>query len=222
MKLLLVDDDPDMLAVTAFALQQAGFLVVTATSFDRALQAFRAEQPALAILDINLPGGTGLELCALLRKESQLPILMLTARAEESDLLQALDLAADDYMTKPFSPRTLVARVKALLRRAGSEGAGPLASGELRLDATALELHVGGRMQRLTPLEARLLQLLLTQHGQAVPADRLVAHIWGQRGGADRQLLKQLVHRLRIKLETAGLGEVQVETVPSVGYRLRH
>jgi DNA-binding response OmpR family regulator len=221
MKLLLVDDDPDMLAVTSFALQQAGFLVVTANSFDAALRVFRAEQPALAILDINLPGGSGLELCKLLRKESQLPILMLTARSEESDLVHAFELAADDYMTKPFSPRTLVARVKALLRRAGAPDSGRTEAGELRLDATALELHYGGQLQRLTPLEARLLQLLIAQLGQAVPAERLLSHIWGQRGGGDRQLLKQLVHRLRLKLEAAGFGAVQVETVPSVGYRLR-
>jgi DNA-binding response OmpR family regulator len=221
LKLLLVDDDPDMLAVTGFALQQAGYLVLTASSFESGLRTFRAEQPSLAILDINLPGGTGLELCRLIRQESQLPILMLTARSEESDLVHALELAADDYMTKPFSPRTLVARVKALLRRAGGATSPRAESGDLRLDVTALELHVGGHMQRLTPLEARLLQLLVAHHGQAVQAERLLAHIWGQRGGGDRQLLKQLVHRLRLKLESAGLGAVQVETVPSVGYRLR-
>jgi DNA-binding response OmpR family regulator len=220
-KILLVDDDPDMLAVTGFALRQAGFLVVTAENFASALQVFRAEQPTLAILDINLPGGTGFELCRLLRKESQLPILMLTARSEEADLVHALELAADDYLTKPFSPRTLVARVRALLRRAGAEGSTQLEAGELRLDATALELRVGKQLQRLTPLEARLLQLLIAQFGRAVPAERLLNHVWGQRGGGDRQLLKQLVHRLRLKLEAAGLGAVQIETVPSVGYRLR-
>jgi DNA-binding response OmpR family regulator len=220
-KLLLVDDDPDMLAVTGFALQQAGFLVVTANSFASALRVFRAEQPGLAILDINLPGGSGFELCEVIRRESQLPILMLTARSEEADLVHALELQADDYLTKPFSPRTLVARVRALLRRAGSESSPSVEAGALRLDAPALELHVGGQVQRVTPLEARLLQLLMSQPGKAVPAERLLTHIWGQRGGGDRQLLKQLVHRLRLKLETAGLGVVQVETVPSVGYRLR-
>jgi DNA-binding response OmpR family regulator len=221
MKLLLVDDDPDMLAVTGFALQQAGFVVVTAVSFASALRVFRAEHPALAILDINLPGGSGFELCQAMRRESQLPILMLTARSEEADLVHALELQADDYLTKPFSPRTLVARVRALLRRAGGEGSPSIEAGGIRLEAAALELHVDGKLQRLTPLEARLLQLLLAQPGQAVAADRLLAHIWGQRGGGDRQLLKQLVHRLRLKLEGAGLDAVQVETVPSVGYRLR-
>src|ERR1700690_4577694 len=117
-----------MLAVVGFALRQAGFPVVSANSYGTALKTFRTEQPDLAILDINLPGGSGFELCGLLRKESATPIMMLTARGEESDLVRALELGADDYLTKPFSPRTLLARIKALLRRAGMENSAPLAA----------------------------------------------------------------------------------------------
>jgi DNA-binding response OmpR family regulator len=221
-KLLVVDDDADMLAVVGFALRQAGFPVVGANSFGTALSAFRSEQPDLAILDINLPGGSGFELCGLLRKESVAPIMMLTARGEESDLVRALELGADDYLTKPFSPRTLVARVKALLRRAGHEGGSPTRVGELVLDPELLSLRIGEREMRVTPLESRLLQLLLANAGSVVPTDRLLVHIWGRRGGGDRQLLKQLVHRLRQKIDDDPEHPRWLETVPSVGYMLRH
>jgi len=225
MKILLVDDDADLLAVTAFALQQAGMLVVKASSFQSALAVFRAEQPDLAILDINLPGGSGFDLCQALRRESTLPILMLTVRSEESDLVRALESSADDYLTKPFSPRTLIARVRALLRRAGASppGAAHSAAGAFRLDAGALELRVADTVHRVTPLEARLLQVLIAHAGQTVPSERLLVHVWGQRGGGDRQLLKQLVHRLRHKLgASADTGRgARIETVPNAGYRLQ-
>src|SRR5277367_4177951 len=146
-----------MLAVVGFALRQAGFPVVSADSYGTALSAFRTERPDLAILDINLPGGSGFDLCGVLRKESTAPIMMLTARGEEADLVRALDLGADDYLTKPFSPRTLVARVKALLRRAGHEGSTQTQVGELALDLDLLTLHIGEREIRVTPLESRLL-----------------------------------------------------------------
>jgi len=220
LKILLVDDDLDLLAVTAFALQQAGMLVVKASSFSKALEVFHAERPDLAILDINIPGGSGFELCQALRRESQLPILMLTVRNEESDLVRALELSADDYLTKPFSPRTLIARVRALLRRAGSGGSNAHELAGFRLDSTSLELTVGERVQRVTPLEARLLQLLIAHAGQTVATERLLTHVWGRRGGGDRQLLKQLVHRLRQKLGAGEPGTPRVETVPGAGYRL--
>lgn len=221
MKLLVVDDDADMLAVVSFALRQASFPVVTANSYGTGLAAFHHEQPDLAILDINLPGGSGFELCDQLRKESNAPIMMLTARGEEADLVRALELGADDYLTKPFSPRTLVARVRALLRRAGQEGPSPTRAGELLLDAELLLLRIGEREIRITPLESRLLQLLLANAGQVVHTDRLLLHVWGHRGGGDRQLLKQLVHRLRQKIGDDPEHPRWLGTIPSVGYMLR-
>jgi DNA-binding response OmpR family regulator len=224
-KLLVVDDDVDLLAVVTFALRQSGLPVVQANSYGTALAEFRREQPDLVILDINLPGGSGFDLCDAIRKESAVPIMMLTARGEEADLVRALELGADDYLTKPFSPRTLIARVKALLRRAGLEAAAPQASsqaGELRLESDSLTLHIGAeRTLRLTPLEVRLLQLLFANAGQVVQADRLLVHVWGQRGGGDRQLLKQLVHRLRQKLGDEAEQPKWLETIPNAGYRLR-
>jgi DNA-binding response OmpR family regulator len=225
MKLLVVDDDADMLAVVSFALRQAGFAVIPAGSHGSALAEYRREQPSLVVLDINLPGGSGFDLCQIIRRESAVPIMMLTVRGEEADLVRALELGADDYLTKPFSPRTLIARVKALLRRAGQEGAAQpaaLQSGALALDVESLNLRIAGRSElRLTPLEVRLLQLLFANAGQVVNANRLLAHIWGQRGSGDRQLLKQLVHRLRTKLQERGEDAGWLETVPNAGYRLR-
>ncbi len=220
-KILLVDDDPDLLSVTSFALQQAGMLVVSANSFGSALAVFRSERPDLAILDINLPGGSGFELCQAMRRESALPILMLTVRNEEADLVRALELRADDYLTKPYSPRTLIARVKALLRRAGTDATYKSEAGPYRLDPNALELHVGSTTHRVTPLESRLLQMLIANAGQAVTTERLLTHVWGQRAGGDRQLLKQLVHRLRQKLGESPSAGHSLETVTNVGYRLR-
>jgi DNA-binding response OmpR family regulator len=221
MKILLVDDDPDMLAVTSFALRQAGMLVVEAVSYSTALAVFRQEQPDLAILDINIPGGNGFELCQALRRESRLPILMLTVRNEEADLVRALELSADDYLGKPYSPRTLIARVKALLRRTGNAIGDHSSAGPFRLDPAALELRVGEVVHRLTPLESRLLQLLIANAGHPVTTERLLKHVWGQRAGGDKQLLKQLVHRLRNKLgETSAPGS-GIETVANVGYRLK-
>jgi DNA-binding response OmpR family regulator len=220
-KLLVVDDDADMLAVVSFALRQASFPVVTANSYGTGLAAFHGERPDLAILDINLPGGSGFELCGQLRKESNAPIMMLTARGEEADLVRALELGADDYLTKPFSPRTLVARIKALLRRAGQEGPSPTQAGELSLDTELLVLRIAEREIRITPLESRLLQLLLANAGQVVHTDRLLVHVWGHRGGGDRQLLKQLVHRLRQKIGDDPDQPRWLATIPSVGYMLR-
>jgi DNA-binding response OmpR family regulator len=225
LKLLVVDDDADMLAVVSFALRQAGFAVVQANSHGSALAEYRREQPSLVVLDINLPGGSGFDLCQTIRRESAVPIMMLTVRGEEGDLVRALELGADDYLTKPFSPRTLTARVRALLRRAGQVAASQpasLQSGALTLDAESLSLRIVGRAElRLTPLEVRLLQLLFANAGQVVNANRLLAHIWGQRGGGDRQLLKQLVHRLRSKLQEHGEDPAWLETVPNAGYRLK-
>jgi DNA-binding response OmpR family regulator len=222
MKLLLVDDDADLLAVTAFALQQAGFLVVKATTSPSALHAFAQEQPDLVILDINLPGGSGFEVCAAIRRESRVPIMMLTARGDEQDLVHALELGADDYLTKPFSPRTLTARVKALLRRAGITASGRTAAAGLDLDADTLTLRCGDNPPiRVTQLESRLLHLLIAQAGQTVHTDRLLAHVWGRKGGGDRQLLKQLVHRLRQKMGDKPDEPRWIETVSGVGYRVR-
>jgi DNA-binding response OmpR family regulator len=222
MKILVVDDDPDLLALVAFALTNAGYAVVKATDAAPAIAAFDRELPDLVLLDINLPGGSGFDVCRNIRDRSPVPVMMLTARGEEEDLVRALELGADDYLTKPFSPRTLLARVKALLRRAGIESADTLTAGAVSLDLEAQTLVFAYRASlRLTRLETRLLQILVAQAGHVVTTERLLAHVWGHRGSGDRQLLKQLVHRLRQKLERASPGNDPLQTESGIGYRLK-
>jgi DNA-binding response OmpR family regulator len=222
MKILVVDDDPDLLALVAFALTNAGYGVVRAADAPAALGVFDAELPDLVVLDINLPTGSGFDVCKAIRSRSEVPVMMLTARGEEEDLVRALELGADDYLTKPFSPRTLLARVRALLRRAGIEQADTLQAGGVALDLEAHSISIGGGAPvRLTRLETRLMQILVAQAGHVVPAERLLAHVWGHRGSGDRQLLKQLVHRLRQKLEREPAGAGLLHTEAGVGYRLK-
>jgi DNA-binding response OmpR family regulator len=221
-KILIVDDDADLLALVAFALTQAGFAVVKAGDAPEALRVFAAEAPDLAILDINLPGGSGFDVCRAIRERSRVPVMMLTVRGEESDLVKALEIGADDYLAKPFSPRTLLARVRALLRRAGMETSGPMTAGPFSLDLEALSLAIDGAQPvRLTKLEARLLQILIANAGHVVGTERLLVHVWGRRGSGDRQLLKQLVHRLRQKIETDPAEPHHLVTESGAGYRLQ-
>lgn len=221
MKILLVDDDPDLLAVTGFALQQAGFLVVKASDGRAGLEAVQAEQPDLAVLDVNLPGMHGFDLARKLRETSTIPILMLTVRREEEDIVRALELGADDYLTKPFSPRVLIARIRALLRRVGIETEGAMQVGALTLrpDDLILDGLARGPVP-LTPLELRFLQLLFAHAGHTVSTERILSGVWGSRAGGNRQLLKQLVHRLRQKLEDDPKAPALLRTVPNAGYQL--
>lgn len=228
MKILVVDDDLALRGLVSFALRQAGYLPVEAGDGPQALALFEREQPDLVILDVNLPGQSGFELCRQLRAQTSAPIMLLTVRNTEEDEVMGLDLGADDYLTKPFSPRGLLARVRALLRRgeaAGAEAAprpgGPHQAGDLSLDPENQTVSVqGGPATRLTNLEFRLFQYLLVNAGHTLPADRLMQHVWGYRGPGDRQMLKQLVHRLRQKLEADPTEPRYLLTVAGMGYRL--
>jgi DNA-binding response OmpR family regulator len=220
MKVLIADDDADLRDLIAFALNQAGYLVVRTGDGAAALAAFAAEAPDLVILDVNMPHASGFQVCAAIRERSAVPVMMLTVRGEEEDLVRALELGADDYLTKPFSPRTLLARVKALLRRAGMEASAPLAAGRVALDLEEHTVRVGGGAPvRLTKLELRLLQMLLAHAGHSVNSERLLLHVWGHKSGGDRQLLKQLVHRLRQKIETDPAAPALLRTA-AAGYKL--
>jgi len=221
MKILIADDDRDLLGLIAFTLTQAGYLVVKASDGPAAIHSFKGESPDLAVLDINMPGASGFQVCEAIRSQSRIPIMMLTVRGEEEDLIKALDLGADDYLTKPFSPRTLLARIKALLRRAGIESAAPVSVGRLSLDAEEHTVRIdGGELVRLTKLELRLLQMLLANVGRTVSSDRLLIQVWGHRNSGDRQLLKQLVHRLRHKIEADPANPQLLQTSAGSGYKL--
>jgi DNA-binding response OmpR family regulator len=221
MKILIVDDDLELAGLIAYALRQAGYLTVEAADGLAALAAFEREEPDLVILDLQLPKLDGHQVCRRLRQTSSVPIMMLTVQGAEEHEVAGLDMGADDYLTKPFSPRGLLARVRALLRRAGEEKPAPLAAGDFALDLEAQAVAVrGGAAIRLTRLEVRLLQLLLANAGHPLPAERLLSHVWGSRGAGDRQLVKQLVHRLRQKIELDARQPRYLVTVPGVGYTL--
>ncbi|MEO8275714.1 MAG: response regulator transcription factor [Thermoanaerobaculia bacterium] len=220
MKVLVVDDDFELRSLVAFALRQGGFLVVEVADAAAALATARAEMPALVILDLNLPGRDGLDLLPELRAILPAPVLVLSVRSAEEDVVRALDLGADDFLTKPFSPRTLLARIRALLRRSGVERPEPLVAGDLELDLERRTARFADREPiRMTPLELRLLQLLVASANETVSVERLLSHIWGTRGAGDRQLLKQLVHRLRQKIEPDPAGPRYILTAAGEGYR---
>ncbi|HVY22513.1 MAG TPA: response regulator transcription factor [Steroidobacteraceae bacterium] len=221
MKILIADDDHDLLDLIAFTFTQSGFAVVKAHNGKDALQLFNDESPDLVMLDINMPGGNGFEVCAKIREQSRVPVMMLTVRGEEEDLVKALELGADDYLNKPFSPRTLIARVKALLRRAGVEAAtAPLSTGRIQLDTHEYTVQLSDKPPvKLTKLETRLLQMLLANAGHTVSSDRLLLQVWGHKGAGDRQLLKQLVHRVRQKIEVDP-AIPQVLQTAAAGYKL--
>ena len=221
MKVLVADDDLELAEVIGFALRQAGYAVLAAPDGPSAIDLFHSERPDLVILDVNMPRLSGFEVLRRLRAETKVPIMMLTVRSSEEDQVRGLDLGADDYLTKPFSPRTLLARVRALLRRGGAERPGNLAAGDLLLDPGTQSVRVGGGEPiRLTALETRLLQLVLTNPGVTLLTESLNRQVWGLRGAGDRTLLKQLVHRLRRKVESDATAPARIVTVPGVGYRL--
>ena len=220
-RIVVVDDDPSVQEVVRSYLERDGYQVYVSSSGDDGLALAERVQPGLIILDLMLPDRSGEDIAGEIRSRSDVPILMLTAKASEDDRVAGLALGADDYLTKPFSPRTLIARIKALLRRAGLENAAPVAAERVKLDLDEHTVQIGtNEAVRLTKLELRLLQMLLANAGRTVSSDRLLLHVWGHRGAGDRQLLKQLVHRLRQKLERDPAAPDLLQTAPGAGYRL--
>lgn len=222
MKILIVDDDAELRNLVGFALRQDGHETVEAPNGRRGLVVFAAERPELVILDVNMPELDGFATLKKLREFSDVPVLMLTVRSGEADQVLGLDLGADDYLGKPFSLRTLSARVRALSRRSGAGRPNLIESGELVLDMETQTVRVGvGPAVGLTGLEARLLQQLMSQAERAVPFDQLARQIWGYEGIGDRTRLKQLVHRLRLKLEPEPADPRFLLTIAGSGYLLR-
>jgi DNA-binding response OmpR family regulator len=222
MKILVVDDDRELRGILAFAFRQAGYLVFEAADSEQPLELFRTEAPDLIGLDVNMPRMAGLDVCRRVRSVSGVPILMHTVRGQDDDVVKGLDCGADDYMAKPFRPRTLLARVRALFRRAGMAApAQEHCVGGLTLDVANQLLTLPGRPPvRLTRLELRLVQLLFAHAGHVVRSGRLFGHVWGSRGGGDRELLKQLVHRVRQKIEDEPSDPQYQLNEPGIGYRM--
>ena len=220
MNILIVDDDVELVGLLRFALTGGCYQVTVAFDGEQALARLQEAMPDLVILDVNLPHLDGFQVLAQLRKSSQVPVMMLTVRDAEEDEVRGLDLGADDYLKKPFSPRALLARVRSLLRRGNEAVDDPvLALGPLSIDVERSEASVAeGRAFRLSPLELRLLRLLLSHRGRPVDADRVIGFVWSDREAADRESLKQVVHRLRRKLAEAGGSGAWIEYVPNAGY----
>ncbi len=219
-RILVVDDEPDAVELIKFNLKAAGFDVVTAADGDEALKKAKSLLPNLIILDLMLPEVDGLEVCKILRRDvkaSAIPIIMLTAKAGEVDRVLGLELGADDYVTKPFSPRELVLRVKRLLRGpAENPEADQITLKELRLDIPRHQAFVKGRAIELTATEFRLLTVLAQRRGRVQSRERLLHDVWDYDNLIDTRTVDTHVRRLREKL---GLAAKYLDTVRGVGYR---
>ena len=218
MRVLVVEDDLALSDVVSFTLRRAGYEVTAAYDGLAAVEAFEQVLPDLILLDLNLPRLDGLGVCRKVRAISDVPIIILSVRAGDEAVVRGLEMGADDYMVKPFSPTQLVARIRAVMRRVGvSATPTTLAVGGLTLDRSrgeAVRLH-DGAVIRLTALELKLLEALMLHPGQVLPSDTLITTVWGPEGG-DRTMLKQLMYRLRSKIEADASKPVYIETVPGL------
>ncbi len=216
---LIVEDDRRIAGLVAKNLAAAGFRCHEIHDGAEALQAAQRLEPALIILDILLPGIDGLELLRLIRRGSTVPILMLTARATETDKVLGLELGADDYVTKPFSTRELVARTRALLRRVVSEERKILECGDLRLDPARRIVECGGERVEVTTLEFDLLHFLAARPGRVYSREALMDQVWGEGRVVDDRSIDSLISRLRRKLEPGVTKPRYIQTVWGAGYR---
>jgi DNA-binding response OmpR family regulator len=219
-KILVVDDDLALSDVLAFAIRRAGFEVSSAHDGLSALEQFSKDGADLIVLDWGLPRLDGLEVCTRIRAESDVPIIMLTVRDTDDNVIEALDAGADEYIVKPFSPRQLMARIRALLRRAVKEPQEMLQAGALVFDVDRREVRYGtAEPVHLTRLEERLLRALIQNADRPLNNDSLILRVWGPQG-ATNEMLKQLVYRLRNKLEPDANMPTLIETIPNAGYVL--
>ncbi len=217
--ILVVDDEPKIVRLARDYLEKNGFRVTTAADGQSALTVARREKPDLIILDLMLPILDGREVCKVLRRESDVPIIMLTALAEEVDQVTGLEIGADDYITKPFSPRAMIARVRALLRRTrgGVKAPSIIRVGGLEIDAERYSVTFKDAPIKLTPNEFKLLQLLASRPGQTLTREQLLDDLHGAASSFDRSVDSH-IKNLRKKLEAAS-GEAMIETVYGIGYR---
>jgi len=224
-RVLVVDDEPDIVALVAYHLAKSGYAVSTATNGSEGLTIARRDKPALVVLDLMLPGLSGLEVMEHLRSDpvtTRIAVLMLTARREEGDRIRGLTLGADDYLTKPFSPQELVLRVGAILRRVragGDDTSGVQQIGPLSIDTNAHRVTVDGREVDLTPTEFKLLLLLAERKGRVQPRNLLLEIVWEAAPDIQTRTVDMHVQRLRAKLGDSG---DLIETVRGFGYRIKN
>jgi two-component system response regulator RegX3 len=223
-RILVVEDEASLADTVRYNLEREGYAVTVATDGRAALDRFRAEAPTLVILDLMLPKVSGLDVCRAIRAESDVPIIMVTAKDSEADKVAGLELGADDYVTKPFSVRELVSRVRANLRRARPQPAEPtadevLAGGPVRMDVARHEVTVGGETVLLPPKEFELLETFLRRKGRLLTREFLIEQIWGPDYFGDTKTLDVHVKRLRRKIEGDPHHPVHLVTVRGLGYK---
>jgi len=224
-RILVVDDEESIVQLVAYNLRRAGYEVITAGNGEDALHLFRTESPDLVVLDVMLPGADGFEVCKELRRESDKPILMLTARSEEIDRVIGFEIGADDYVAKPFSPRELVGRVKAILRRSRKdpEPAEPeseaLLFGPLSINFATYEVTCSGRRVDLTPTEFQILKVLAQNPSRVFSRDELVDRVMGQDFFGDVRTIDVHIRHLRSKIEENPSEPKFIETVRGAGYK---
>lgn len=222
--ILIVDDEPSICELLKFNLNKAGYSTCEADNGNMALELVKMAKPDLIILDLMLPGIDGLEVCRIVKRQQQtagIPIIILTAKSDEVDKIIGLELGADDYMTKPFSPRELVARVKAVLRRSQKENQldGQLVIGKLKINFTSYEVYLDKEKLELTPKEYELLKLFVTNSGRAYTREQLLEKVWGYEYFGDTRTVDVHVRHLRAKLGKEPKVAESIETVRGVGYR---
>jgi DNA-binding response OmpR family regulator len=220
---LVVDDEPIVREVVVRYLEREGFTTLEAGDGHRARELVETASPGLVVLDVMLPGTDGLELCRWIRAQSDLPVIMLTARGEEADRIVGLELGADDYVTKPFSPRELAARVRTVLRRTArrDEPSERIEFGDVAIEAATREVTKAGEPVRLTTLEFDLLWFLASHPRRVFSRDHLMERVWGYSAALDTGTVTVHVRRLREKIETDPAHPRHLETVWGVGYRFR-
>lgn len=224
MKILLVDRDAGLVEPLSRAFLRAGYEAVSVADGERALDLLPSARPDLVILELDLPGIDGFEVCRRVRLDSQLPLIVLTARDDEDDVMRAYRLGVDDYVVKPYSARLLVARAAAVLRRTGQpngrQAGEHVQAGGLDLDVQSFEVRKDGQPIRLTPLEFRILHILAANKGRVVPYDRLIEYAWGHEGGSPSHL-KIRICSIRKKLGLPVSGDAGIKAVVGTGYTLR-
>lgn len=220
-KILVVDDEPKIIQLTQDYLENAGFSVLSAGDGERALSVIHADQPDLVVLDLGLPGMDGLDICRSIRKTSNLPIIMLTARDEEADKIVGLELGADDYVTKPFSPKELVARVRSVLRRSelAQEAREVVRVGDVTLDIPRMRVTVGDDEIELTATEFHLLQALASQPGRIFTRSQLLNAVHGVAIESYERAIDAHIKNIRRKIEPVSHEPRYIQTVYGVGYR---
>lgn len=218
--IMVVDDDQDLAEMLGIVLTSSGFDVDLVNRGDEALEVFRNNPPDLILLDVMLPGIDGVEVCKLIRAESMVPIVMLSAKGETLDIVRGLEAGADDYMQKPFRDEAeLIARIRTRLRRTNSDVTGPLSIRDITIDVTAHEVRRGGQVITLTRLEFDLLVALAKDPGRVFTRDALLSEVWGYRHSTDTRLVNVHVQRLRSKIEHDPEHPEIVMTIRGVGYK---